>query len=56
MLIIEIYQSTSNCNLIEDLKKISLRNNTVKDTLAVFIEFGIIEEEYPHEMIKKIVT
>ena len=48
--LIQEYQKRFNSSLIEDLKKLSSSYASIKELLSVFIEFEVIESEFPHNI------
>ena len=48
--LIEGYNSNYNSDLINDLKNLSTNYRVIKEILNVFIQFDIVEENYPHEL------
>jgi len=49
--IILAYEKQFGVNIIDELKSLSTNYGTIKENLKQFIEFEIIENEYPHKMI-----
>jgi len=47
--LIEQYYNLYESNLLDDLKQLTSNYNGIKEYVLIFIEFDIIEEEYPHE-------
>jgi len=45
------YEKTFHKNLIKSLIELSTNYNSIKETLKPFIEFGIVNAKYPHELI-----
>jgi hypothetical protein len=50
ILIIEGYYLIYNADLIKDLISLSTMYFSIKELLTVFIDFGIVDENFPHEM------
>jgi hypothetical protein len=49
--IINVFKEVFSKDLIEELKCLSSNYIDIKNCLSEFIEFGIVEGEYPHKMI-----
>ena len=52
--VIKNYRALYQKDIITELKGLSASNTRIKHHLSRFIVFGIIEEEYPHNLIKEI--
>ena len=50
--LLTIYKSTYKSDLIIDLKKLNSTYSDIKRNLSIFIDFNIVDENYPHEMKK----
>ena len=49
--LLTIYKSTYKSDLIIDLKKLNSTYSDIKRNLSIFIDFNIVDENYPHEKI-----
>ena len=48
--LIEQYYNLYESNLLDDLKNLTNNYKSIKEYVFIFIDFDIIEEEYPHEL------
>lgn len=46
--LIDMYNIEFEKNLLDELKGLTTNYNTIKNYMVKFIEFGIVESEYPH--------
>jgi uncharacterized membrane protein YhaH (DUF805 family) len=48
--LLNTYQKVFNSDLVDELKKLNSGYNSIKRNVSKFIELGVIEENYPHNL------
>lgn len=49
--LISMYEKSFGVSIIDELKSLSSNYSTIREYLEKFIEYEIVEEEYPHKLI-----